>query len=341
MVEAFFDKLGESNRTPGQKKAIKTARSILSAAGVEVNPLTLREQQVFQYIADGFDNRQIGEFLDMSERTVETHLYNAFPKLGVGSRGEAMIIGVKKGIIDLDEAARGLNLDLANKLTERTREVLKTMIENQTTDIQKIAEQLSANAKKIRPRTIDAHKTNLLRTLQVPSIDQALIIFMAAEKQGIIRERKKTVLTPQQTLILKLSAKGLSNEEIGQQLSITIRTVETHNATVHKKLGVHNQAEMLIRGVDMGLIDIEECVDEETRLRANDIMTLTKKEQEILEKMIELQSANYQAIGATMNTSPKTVDTHLANLRKKLGLHTTGEILKLYMFYQKMKTALQ
>jgi DNA-binding NarL/FixJ family response regulator len=38
--------------------------------------------------ADGLTNRDIGERLFLSPRTISTHLYHIFPKLGVSSRTE-------------------------------------------------------------------------------------------------------------------------------------------------------------------------------------------------------------------------------------------------------------
>lgn len=47
--------------------------------------LTAVELQVAQLAARGLSNREIGERLYLSHRTVAAHLYQIFPKLGVGS----------------------------------------------------------------------------------------------------------------------------------------------------------------------------------------------------------------------------------------------------------------
>ena len=50
--------------------------------------LTPQELQFAQLAADGLTNREIGERLYLSHRTVGSHLYQLFPKLGVTSRTE-------------------------------------------------------------------------------------------------------------------------------------------------------------------------------------------------------------------------------------------------------------
>ena len=55
-----------------------------TAAGIV--PLTPQEYEVAMLAAAGLTNKQIGERLFLSHRTVAAHLYQAFPKLGVTSR---------------------------------------------------------------------------------------------------------------------------------------------------------------------------------------------------------------------------------------------------------------
>jgi ATP/maltotriose-dependent transcriptional regulator MalT len=50
--------------------------------------LTGQELQIAQLAAKGLSNREIGQRLYLSHRTISTHLYRVFPKLGISSRGE-------------------------------------------------------------------------------------------------------------------------------------------------------------------------------------------------------------------------------------------------------------
>jgi DNA-binding CsgD family transcriptional regulator len=56
------------------------------AHGILADPLTPQQQQVAELAASGLTNKQIGEQLFLSPRTVATHLYELFPKLGITSR---------------------------------------------------------------------------------------------------------------------------------------------------------------------------------------------------------------------------------------------------------------
>lgn len=56
--------------------------------GVEVTPLSRREREVANLAAAGLTNAQIAERLSVSVRTVESHLYQTFAKLGLDGRDQ-------------------------------------------------------------------------------------------------------------------------------------------------------------------------------------------------------------------------------------------------------------
>ncbi len=49
-------------------------------------------------VADGGSNRQIGEVLHISDRTVARHLTNIFHKIGVASRTQAARYAIDRGM---------------------------------------------------------------------------------------------------------------------------------------------------------------------------------------------------------------------------------------------------
>ncbi len=56
------------------------------AAPAGTGKLSPAEMRVAQLVADGLTNRQIGERLYISHRTVDTHVSHVFSKLNVNSR---------------------------------------------------------------------------------------------------------------------------------------------------------------------------------------------------------------------------------------------------------------
>ena len=53
-------------------------------------------------MADGKANKEIATELDISERTVKTHLAHLFEKLGVTSRTEAVKVATRRGLVRLE-----------------------------------------------------------------------------------------------------------------------------------------------------------------------------------------------------------------------------------------------
>jgi DNA-binding NarL/FixJ family response regulator len=65
--------------------------------------ITERELEVLRLAARGLSNRDIALQLGISVRTVQTHLSNVFNKMGVGSRTEAVMLGLRQGLITLED----------------------------------------------------------------------------------------------------------------------------------------------------------------------------------------------------------------------------------------------
>ncbi len=70
---------------------------------VGLDQLTERELEVLRLAAKGMSNREIAQELIISVRTVQTHLTNVFNKMGVGSRTEAVVHALRKGLITLED----------------------------------------------------------------------------------------------------------------------------------------------------------------------------------------------------------------------------------------------
>jgi len=109
---AYGQWLRRQRRVAGSRDALRSARETFDALGCAPwgekarrelrasgersrrrlpearDQLTAQELQIAGLAAGGLSNREIGQRLFLSHRTVSTHLYRAFPKLGITSRAE-------------------------------------------------------------------------------------------------------------------------------------------------------------------------------------------------------------------------------------------------------------
>ena len=69
------------------------------------------------------------------------------------------------------------------------------------------------------------------------------------------RNGERQPLSPRETEVLRLMALGHTNREIGEQLDLSIRTVETHRAHIQQKLGLGTRPELTRYALDHGLIE--------------------------------------------------------------------------------------
>jgi two-component system, NarL family, response regulator LiaR len=68
--------------------------------------LTPREREVLVLIGHGFPNKRIARELDVSEKTVKTHVGHVLAKLGVTDRTQAAVFAVRSGLVGGATAGR-------------------------------------------------------------------------------------------------------------------------------------------------------------------------------------------------------------------------------------------
>lgn len=64
-----------------------------------VEPLTPREREVLELVAQGCTNRMVAEKLVLSVGTVRVHVQHILKKFGVSDRTRAAVLGVELGVI--------------------------------------------------------------------------------------------------------------------------------------------------------------------------------------------------------------------------------------------------
>ncbi len=96
---------GEAYLYPkAQKLLIEDYMERLVNGGTEdiVKLLSTREQEVLEYIAKGYTNKEIAEILYLSVKTIETHKSRIMEKLQLRTRPELVKYALKQGLLDFE-----------------------------------------------------------------------------------------------------------------------------------------------------------------------------------------------------------------------------------------------
>jgi DNA-binding NarL/FixJ family response regulator len=93
--------LGEFQRlaaqTPIRRPTVDTQDEFI------VEPLTPREEEVLHLLVEGLSNKEIGAQLYLTEGTVKNYVSNIIAKLQAHDRTHAVVLAIKRGLLDLTE----------------------------------------------------------------------------------------------------------------------------------------------------------------------------------------------------------------------------------------------
>jgi DNA-binding NarL/FixJ family response regulator len=76
-----------------------SALMIRTASESEAENLTPREMETLEMLAEGLSNKQIAARLHISEHTAKFHVNSILSKLGAGTRTEAVMRGLRSGLL--------------------------------------------------------------------------------------------------------------------------------------------------------------------------------------------------------------------------------------------------
>jgi DNA-binding NarL/FixJ family response regulator len=84
---------------PALAQTVAAPRGRLTRVPDTTQPLSRREFQVLQLIADGLENQAIAKILYVSVETVRTHVKSILRKLGARDRTHAVAVGFRSGVL--------------------------------------------------------------------------------------------------------------------------------------------------------------------------------------------------------------------------------------------------
>ncbi len=91
-----------------------------------------------------------------------------------------------------------------------------------------------------------------------PAVARKILGRFRGTKGGHADEKALDLLTEREITVLKMAAKGMSNNAIAEELHLSVRTIESHLGVIFNKLGVGSRTEAVIQAIVRGWLTLEE-----------------------------------------------------------------------------------
>ena len=179
--------------------------------GTLESALTPRERAVLVLVARGLTNQEIAEQIRTSTGKVKTAIYRACARLEATNRIEAVFVAIRRGMLTVHEIF----------------------------SIDELADMLSS----LKPETVEAI-AKLLR--HNPHNDS---LSTQSENDPQNAKRHDTILTQRERDVLALVARGLTNQEIAEQLCTSVSTVRSFLYQACAKLEARNREQAFILAI--------------------------------------------------------------------------------------------
>jgi LuxR family maltose regulon positive regulatory protein len=202
-----------------------------------------------------------GDILKSQAKLAEAEeVYTRALQLGSGPSGKPlpMTAGIHAYLAELrltqgdlsgarDLALTGLNL--GKKWVNRDSQIVCYLILAQIEQLEGQADEASASLEEAR---------RLATSYQVPpEISMRIMACEAALESVPVGTANQGLLDPlseRELEVLRLFAQGMTNQEIADQLIISLGTVKAHSSNIYRKLDVRNRAEAAVRAGELNLL---------------------------------------------------------------------------------------
>jgi DNA-binding NarL/FixJ family response regulator len=192
-----------------------------------------------------------------------------FPELeGVGSAqdgesGVEQVVALKPHLLLLDLELPGIDgIEVTRRVKRRASEV-EVLILTSFDNEQKVYEAIQAGAsgylvKRVGPEKI---RSGIREVMDGGTVIEAVIAKRFWNYFQSVQAKPEAVtnpwgLSPLEFDVLRYVAKGLSNAEVGQVMTLERRTVRTHLSHIYRKMGVNSHVEAVVLALKAGIVEL-------------------------------------------------------------------------------------
>ena len=204
------------------------------------------------------------------------HLIRSGLKLLLGSNETLSIVGeasdgtsalllveqLQPDILLLDLAMPGMDgLECLRELQRRdlpTRVIVLTMFEDENY----VLAAMSAGAQGyVQKSAIDTELFQAIENVAAGRLHlneksaKSLLSMLLVERQQVVAPPMAAVLSPREQEVLRWYAHGFSLREIGEQLGLSVKTVDTYKTRIMEKLGFQKKSELIAYAAKQGLFE--------------------------------------------------------------------------------------
>jgi DNA-binding NarL/FixJ family response regulator len=182
--------------------------------------------------------------------------FNVVGEARDGLEAIRLVEQLKPDVLVVDLMMPGINgLEVVRQVHENTRVVVLTMHDHESYVVEALRNGALAYVLK------DATPKELVEAIQkaavgkhylcAPFADRAIELYAKIQEVG---EDPYESLSEREREVLQFVGQGYSNQEIGEMLQISSRTVEVHRANLMRKLNIKGQTELIRFAIQRGIL---------------------------------------------------------------------------------------
>ncbi|MEK9207404.1 MAG: LuxR C-terminal-related transcriptional regulator, partial [Patescibacteria group bacterium] len=312
--------------------------------------ISQKEQEVLSLVGSGLTNGEVAGVLHITLQTVKNRMFAIIQKLNISDRMQGVVKGIETGLIDLSSLVLpDFDPAILDTLSPKERELVTLLARSYGGSTNKeLAYELG-----VIEQTIKNHISSILRKTGARDRTQIAVFFLEAKRrkqeeaitrgedpesvevfgpfiETVRKFREKTALSPKEIELLVEVGAGLTNEEIARKYGISEQTIRNHMRSIALKFGTSDRAQLVVRGIEQGLIDLPSLVPPD--FKPSVIEQLSNTEREVLAFMVRNNGGTTnREIAQEFGVSEYIVKKYMDSILKRTGAKNRTQAAVFYL----------